>query len=226
MSPEFSIIIPVYNEETVINNTIERLYKGQQGECFELIIVDGKGGTTLDVLQRGGVKGLRSAKGRARQMNRGAKEACGETLLFLHADTALPTGALAMVRATLGDSRVKAGAFDLRIDSTHPMLKIISTISSLRSRLTREPYGDQAIFIRAAYFRELGGFSDLPLMEDVDLMHRIKRDKGRITIIPQPVSTSARRWEREGIFYCTLRNWTLITLYKLGVSPARLCRFY
>lgn len=226
MSPEFSIIMPVYNEEAIINETVERLYKGQQGDSFELIIVDGNGGNTLNALQRGGVKRLLSAKGRACQMNRGAEEACGETLLFLHADTILPAGALTMIRGALRDQRVRAGAFDLHIDSSRPMLKVISLISSLRSRITREPYGDQAIFIRADYFRQLGGYKELPLMEDVDLMHRVKRDRQRLSIIPHPVTTSARRWEREGILFCTLRNWTLITLYKMGVRPERLCQYY
>lgn len=226
MSPEFSIIMPVYNEETVINETVEGLYRGLQGESFELLVVDGNGGSTLDVLQRGGVKRLLSAKGRGCQMNRGAEEAGGETLLFLHVDTLLPAGALTMIRAALRDKRVQAGAFDLHIDSSRPMLKVISTISSLRSRITREPYGDQAIFIRADYFRRLGGYKELPLMEDVDLMHRIKRDRQRVSIIPHPVATSARRWEREGVLYCTLRNWTLIILFKLGVSPERLCQYY
>lgn len=226
MNPEFSIIIPVYNEEAVINDAVDRLYEGQQGESFELLVVDGNGGGTLRALQRAGVRGLLSAKGRACQMNRGAAEARGQILLFLHADTTLPPGALALIKAALQDDKVKAGAFNLRIDSAHTLLKIISFVSSLRSRLTREPYGDQAIFIRADYFSELGGYKELPLMEDVDLMHRIKQDRQRLNIITQPVSTSARRWESEGILYCTLRNWTLITLYKLGISPETLCHFY
>jgi GT2 family glycosyltransferase len=97
---------------------------------------------------------------------------------------------------------------------------------SLRSRLTRIPYGDQTIFIKKTVYQELGGFRDIPLMEDVDLMRRLKRAGGRIVILPQKAVTSPRRWQKEGIVYCTLRNWFLIVLYLFGVPPQRLARFY
>jgi hypothetical protein len=99
-------------------------------------------------------------------------------------------------------------------------------VANLRSRLTRIPYGDQAIFIRASYFRSIGGFKEIPIMEDVDLMRRIKRKGWRIVIFQEPVITSARRWEKEGLLFGTLRNWFLMTLFLCGVSPERLARFY
>ena len=124
------------------------------------------------------------------------------------------------------DEGCVGGAFDLRIDSRRIVFRVIETIASLRSRLTRIPYGDQAMFIRASYFRTLGGFKEIPIMEDVDLMQRIKRNGKRIAIFREPVITSARRWEREGPGFGTLRNWFLMALYLCGVAPERLARFY
>jgi hypothetical protein len=103
---------------------------------------------------------------------------------------------------------------------------VIGTLSSFRSRLSRIPFGDQALFIRKEYFNRIGGYKEIPLMEDVELMRRIKRTGDKIWIIPERVMTSARRWEREGVIYCTFRNWTLQILYLLGVSPDKLARFY
>jgi GT2 family glycosyltransferase len=99
-------------------------------------------------------------------------------------------------------------------------------VANWRSRLSRVPYGDQAIFIRATYFEAIGGFREIPIMEDVDLMRRIKRKGGKIVILREPVLTSARRWEQEGLIYGTLRNWLLILLYLCGVAPQRLAPFY
>jgi len=165
-------------------------------------------------------------RGRARQMNKGAVHAGGKILLFLHADTLLPEGALQRISALMEKGAVVAGAFELGIDSARPVFRIIEKAASLRSRILRIPYGDQAIFIRKDYFRALGGFREIPLMEDVELMRRIKKAGDRISIIPEKVKTSPRRWEKEGILFCTLRNWTLISLYFLGVSPERLAKFY
>lgn len=225
--PDISIVIPVYNEETVINDALERLYREQAGLSFELIVVDGNGGGTLRVIEREDVRQIHSPPGRGCQMNRGAEAASGEILLFLHADTRLPPGALILIKSTLDSVPCKAGAFDLAINSDKMIFKIIARLSSLRSRLTREPYGDQAIFIKRGYFlEELGGYKEMPLMEDVELMRRIKRGGSTIHIISQTVSTSPRRWLKEGVLRCTLRNWVLITLYNLGVSPVKLADFY
>lgn len=159
-------------------------------------------------------------------MNAGAQRASGDLLLFLHADTILPPGGIRTLLETMGPSGRVGGAFDLDIASNRPALRLIARMGSLRSRVTRIPYGDQGIFIRRAAFQALGGFSDIPLMEDVDLMRRIKRRGWPILILPLRVRTSPRRWEREGIVYGTLRNWTLILLYLTGVSPDRLARYY
>jgi hypothetical protein len=147
-------------------------------------------------------------------------------LVFLHADSRLPPAAFSLIAGALDDPKVVGGAFDLAIDSGGFAFRLIERAASLRSRLTRIPYGDQAIFLRRGYFHEIGRYRDIPLMEDVDLMRRIRRRGDRICILSERVLTSARRWQKEGALYCTLRNWTIFTLYTLGVSPERLVRFY
>jgi hypothetical protein len=118
------------------------------------------------------------------------------------------------------------GAFDLEIKSKKRIFRLIERAASIRSRLTRIPYGDQAIFLKKSFFDQIGGFKDIPIMEDVELMQRVKKAGQKIKFIPRKVWTAARRWEKEGIVYCTLRNWILISLYMFGVSPEKLNKFY
>jgi len=225
--PEFSIIIPVVNEEGIINSAIEHLGTLHAAASIEIIVVDGDGeGKTIGVIQNRNVKTAVGEKSRGNQMNRGAAMAQGDIVIFLHADTRLPPDAFALMEAALSDPACLAGAFDLAIASGRPIYRLIAKIASFRSRLTRIPYGDQAFFFRRVYFQAIGGFANIPLMEDVEIMGRIKKQGRRIVIINRSVSTSARRWEKEGVLLCTLRNWLLISLYFSGVSPERLSRFY
>jgi hypothetical protein len=124
------------------------------------------------------------------------------------------------------DSSCIAGAFDLAVDSERPAFRLIEKAASIRSRLTRIPYGDQSVFMRKRDFQDLGGFRDIPIMEDVEIMQRIKKRKGKICILRKAVRTSPRRWEKEGIVYTTLRNWLILFLYLFGVRPEKLIRFY
>jgi len=227
MTPTFSIIIPVWKEESVILRTIEHIHGLQSADSAEIIVVDGDpGGKTMEIARRGGVKTAISNRGRGNQMNRGAALAVGNILIFLHADTRLPNDALGLIDNVMWDESHMAGAFDLAIDSKKTIFRLIEKAASLRSRLTRIPYGDQAVFMRKAVFNKLGGFKNIPVMEDVEIMQRIKKRKGKIHIIDRAVSTSARRWEKEGIVYTTLRNWLLVTFYLIGVKPEKLVRFY
>jgi GT2 family glycosyltransferase len=159
-------------------------------------------------------------------MNKGIRLARGSIVLFLHADTFLPNSALKQVAAAAHAKGIVGGAFDLGIDSDRSRFRIIETVASYRSRLTLVPYGDQAIFFRRNYIEKIGGFKNIPLMEDVELMRRVKRLGGRICILSSKVKTSPRRWQKEGVIYCSLRNWLLIILYSWGVSAERLVRFY
>jgi rSAM/selenodomain-associated transferase 2 len=222
-----SVIIPVFCEQSVINRTIEAVRCRRGGDSTEIIVVDGQTeGETIAAIRDAAVQKVFSEKGRSRQLNRGAATATGDVLLFLHADTVLPPAAFELITGAMGDEGCVGGAFDLRIDSRRAAFRVIETVASLRSRLTRIPYGDQAIFIRTSCFRTLGGFREIPILEDVDLMRRIKRKGGRIVIFREPVITSARRWEKEGLVFGTIRNWFLMILYLFGVEPERLARFY
>lgn len=227
MGASFSVIIPVLHEEAAIGGAVERIRALARAHATEIIVVDGDpDGGTLRVIPDGVVRKVLSARGRGSQLNRGAKAASGEILLFHHADTILPPDAFDRIAKLLSDRAIAGGAFDLRIDSPHPVFRLIERVASLRSRLTRIPYGDQAIFLRRDCFRILGGFREIPLMEDVDLMRRLRKSGRRIAILDECVVTSARRWETEGAIYVTLRNWFLVTLFLLGVDAGRLVRWY
>jgi rSAM/selenodomain-associated transferase 2 len=226
-SIKFSIIVPVFHEGERINDLMDHLYQLDMTENCEIIIVDGATEKdTLKTIHTNRVIKVSSEKGRAEQMNAGASMAKGEILIFLHADTELPTLAFKKIRAVMEQGGYVAGAFDLGIKSDKLIFKIIACFASLRSRLNRIPYGDQAIFIQREYFNEIGGYQEIPLMEDVELMKRIKKSGNKIWIFYDRVTTSPRRWKREGVIYCILRNWTLQALYALGISPHKLVRFY
>jgi rSAM/selenodomain-associated transferase 2 len=227
LTKRFSIILPVLNERDIINPLLDHLESLEGSENCEFIVADGSpDGGTIEAVTRWGTQCVKSPPGRASQMNAGAATARGEILIFLHADTRLPRQALERIDQIMTPRTLIGGAFDLRVDTERPMLKTIARIASLRSRLTRIPYGDQAIFVRRDYFHQMGGYPVIPLMEDVALMRRIKRAGGRIGFIPEPVITSARRWEQEGILYTTVRNWFLLSAYILGVAPEKLAKYY
>lgn len=227
MPPKFSIILPVLNEAAIIGATVDHLLALERSDQCERIVVDGApDGGTLKAITGRAVCCIASPRGRGCQMNAGAAAATGEILIFLHADTRLPPRALALIDRMMTEGTLIGGAFDLRIGSERRILKLIARVASVRSRVTRIPYGDQAIFLRRGYFNQVGRYPEIPLMEEVALMQRIKKAGGRIGFIADPVITSARRWEEEGVLYGTLRNWILLSAYLLGVSPEKLARYY
>jgi rSAM/selenodomain-associated transferase 2 len=211
----------------MINSLIDHIHCLACGYGHEIIVVDGSPAKdTIGAIRRKGVITLSSEKGRARQMNTGASLARGEILIFLHADTELPARAFARIDSVMKGNRYVAGAFSLGIRSEEIFLTSLARLASLRCRVTRIPYGDQAIFLKGDYFRRIGGYRALPLMEDVELMRRIKRRGDKICILPDHVMTSARRWEEEGFVFAVVRNTILFALFILGVSSERLARFY
>jgi rSAM/selenodomain-associated transferase 2 len=223
MVMRISVIVPVFNEEKSIAATLMEL------QCLnpeEMILVDGGSSDgTPEICQRFGVELYRSRPGRARQMNFGAQRASGDVLLFLHADSRLPPSAFDDIRAGLQDQKILGGRFDLQLDNPRPLFKLIGFMISLRSRLSKVGTGDQAIFVRREIFVELGGYPDIPLMEDVALSRALKR-RGAVACLRSRVVSSARRWEMDGIWRTILKMWTLKTLYLLGISPVRLKRYY
>lgn len=219
-----SIIIPTLNEATQIATT---LHHAQTADCVEIIIVDaGSQDKTVECAQNLGVRVFVAPQpGRAAQMNFGATQATGEILLFLHTDTRLPLGYDVLIREALANSDVVAGAFLLAIDGTQPGLRWVEKMVSWRSRFWQFPYGDQALFLTAQTFKDLGGFPDLPIMEDFEFIRSLKR-QGKIAIAPAAVLTSARRWQKLGILRTTLINQLIVLGYFLGISPQKLRYWY
>lgn len=223
VNARISIIIPVLNEAQNIEGAIAST---QPSTNIEVIVVDGGSqDDTYKIADNLNVIILSSLPGRAVQMNKGAMFAKGDILLFLHADTRLPSGFDVMIRISLQETGTVAGAFALRIDAEVASLRLVEWGVNMRSRFWQMPYGDQAIFLTKDIFNKIGNFPELPFMEDFEIMRRLKRI-GRITIIPVPVITSARRWLQKGICKTTLINQIVIIAYLLGVPPQRLVRWY
>lgn len=216
-----SIIIPTLNEEDNLEHTLKSV--GQDGE---LIVVDaGSHDSTIKIASRFTEKIILSERGRGSQMDRGAREAKGDVLLFLHADTKLPEDWKNQLTGILKDNAVIGGGFGLKIDSKKLSFRLIEAMVNIRSRYLGLIYGDQAIFARRDAFFAAGGFMGLPLMEDVDFIKRLK-GKGKVVLLDADVFTSSRHWEKKGILMTTLRNWIFLGFYYLGVSPEKLYKWY
>lgn len=220
-----SIIIPVLDEAPSLPALLAHL--APLRDHAEVIVVDGGStdGSAEAARALGWPRVLAAPRGRGRQMNAGAAAAAGETLLFLHADTSLPPGALEEIGGALADPQVVGGRFDVRLDNPRPIYRAVELLMNLRSRWTGIWTGDQAIFVRRTVFQRLGGYADIPLMEDVEFSRRLKR-AGRRVCLHSRVLASARKWEREGPLRTIALMWALRFLYMLGASPARLHRWY
>jgi rSAM/selenodomain-associated transferase 2/rSAM/selenodomain-associated transferase 1 len=218
-----SIIIPALNEAAAIARTLSQL---EGIGNLEVIVVDGGSiDATAELARSRGAKVIQAPPGKAVQMNTGAKAAAGDILVFLHADTLLPEDFNHQIVSALNQNGVAAGAFRLTINSTRAGIRIIERMANLRSRLLQLPYGDQALFMRKVIFEEIGGFPDLPIMEDFILVRRLKH-KGKIIMVPAAVATSPRRWLHMGILKTWLINQLIIIAYYLGIPPERLNRWY
>lgn len=218
-----SIIIPTRNEADSIGRLLPELLAVPG---VELLVVDG-GSTdnTVDIAKSLGAQVLSSSPGKAKQMNAGAEAAHGSILLFLHCDTKLAPGFVEQVGDALNQPEISAGAFQLSIDSKGFGLRVIEWLVNFRSKILQMPYGDQGIFVTTDMFFSVGEFPHQPIMEDFELMRRL-RGRGKIKILPLHATTSARRWKKLGIMRTTVINQAIILGYLLGVNPEKLAEWY
>ncbi|MBM3847879.1 MAG: glycosyltransferase [Verrucomicrobia bacterium] len=218
-----SVIIPALNEEASIGRTVR---SARSAEDIEVIVVDG-GSTdsTANEARSAGAVVVESGKGRARQMNAGAQRATGETLVFLHADTVLTEGWRGEVDTVLSTPGVSGGAFQFKLADSFAGSRFLEWGVRVRSGAFSRPYGDQALFLRKRLFCELGGYADLPIMEDYEFCRRLRRS-GRLVMARASAITSGRRWQRLGVLRTTLINSVVIIGFHLGFSPARLAELY
>jgi len=220
-----SIIMPVLNEAAGIAETLQALAP-YRARGVEVVIVDGgSGDATVAQATPLADQVVSAAHGRGPQMNAGATCACGEVLLFLHADTRLPTDADRIVLAALAWSGRDWGRFDVKISGRSALLPVIAMFMNLRSRLTGIATGDQAMFVRRQAFEEVGGFPNTALMEDIALSKQLKR-RGRPICIGFKAITSGRRWDQNGAILTMVTMWGLRLAYYLGAHPRLLARFY
>ncbi len=218
-----SIIIPALNEACSISRTIQQAQKAANGE---IIVIDGGSrDATRDIAGSKGVKVRQSEAGRAVQMNCGVREARGDILLFLHADTLLPDNFQPQILQIMKRSDTVAGAFRFAIDLPGVAARLVEFFTNLRSRLWQLPYGDQAIFVRRADFNKIGGYPEEPILEDVLLIKKLQK-LGKIKIAETSVITSGRRWQEVGIFKTTLINQKIMLGYLFGLSPKLLKGWY
>lgn len=220
--PRLSVIVPALNEEEFLYETLSSL-----GERPDIEIIVADGGSTDHTCAIAGVCGariVRSAQGRAIQMNAGAAVASGDVLVFLHADTRLPFGFFQQIASCLDVAGVSAGAFRFAVDDARLALRLIEAGANWRSTWLQFPFGDQAIFLRRETFQQAGGFRDLPAMEDYDLVQRLRK-VGRIVIASSAVITSARRWLTRGVWRTTFDHLLMILGWNFGRSPHRLARW-
>jgi rSAM/selenodomain-associated transferase 2 len=223
-APFLSVIIPALNEAAGIVSQLEAL-QALRRQGAELILVDGGSTDNTSELARPLVDQLIACvRGRAVQMNAGARSSGGDALLFLHADTLLPTSAHDCLRAAI-DAGAVWGRFDIRIAGAHRMLRVVARMMNWRSRLTGIATGDQAIFVRRSTFEEIGGYPELPLMEDIALSARLKRIAAP-ACLQECVITSGRRWEKHGVMRTILLMWRLRAAYFLGAAPEKLAARY
>lgn len=235
-SVPISIVVPMLNEAAALPALLGHL-AGWRARGCEVVLVDGgSDDDSLAVARAAGFKVIATGRGRARQMNAGARSCSGAILLFLHADTRLPEAADARVRTALaGECPAPAlrtaaatpawGRFDVHIEGRPRMLRVVAALMNLRSRLTGIATGDQAIFVRRDVFAAVGGFPEQPLMEDIELSRRLLR-VSRPACLRARVTTSGRRWEQRGVWRTIVLMWRLRWAYWRGVPPERLAEAY
>jgi len=221
-NPSISIVIPIYNEEKVLPQALLEL---KNLDVEQIIFVDGGSTDKSRVLiQEAGYHCLLSRAGRAKQMNFGSNDSRSDIILYLHIDTSLYSSNISSIRKSYNDG-ASSGRFNVKLYSSALTYCSISYFINLRSRLSKVSTGDQAIFVRRDLFEEIGGYADIPLMEDVELSKRLRK-VGKVACLTDHVVTSSRRWEENGVFTTVYLMWKLRFLYWLGITPEKLSKMY
>jgi len=217
-----SIIIPILNEAKILEKTLSRLHPELANH--ELIIVDGGSSDASVCIAEKYGRVLISGHGRAKQLNAGAAAATGDIFLFLHADIWLEPGALSAMEHAISSGYV-GGGFRQKIDGKNLLYRAIEMAANLRGEYLKVFYGDSGIFLARSDFQKIGGFPDVPILEEMGFSKKL-RSLGKTTLVNPCIHLSARRWEANGIVRTTLNNWFITSLYFLGVSPEKLARLY
>lgn len=223
--PQTTVIIPTYNEAEHITRTISAVQSNSHTPV-EVIVADGfSSDATVRLARRAGAQTIRVHGGRAAQMNAAVTKARTQRLLFLHADTLVSSAFDTEIAHILNKPGVIAGAFRLVIDSSNPALRVIERVANWRASLLKRPYGDQGLFFTRKAFADIGGFPQLPILEDYEIVRRVGK-VGRLEISQIPIYTSARRWETLGVIQTSILNQMIIVGYHCGVSVERLRKWY
>ena len=221
-----SVVIPTLNGGRTLARTLAALVPGAvDGLVKEVVVADG-GSTddTLAIAEAAGCRTIAAERGRGTQLAAGAAAACGDWLLFLHADTVLDEGWESEVAAFMSGDVERAATFRYALDDTRLRARVLETVVALRCAAIALPYGDQGLIISRRFYARIGGFGAMPLMEDVDIVRRIGR--GRLTVLRHAAVTSAERYRREGFARRALRNLACVTMFYLHVPPKVILRFY
>ena len=223
-SPDLSIgiVVPVYNEAGILADALGRLRDQLEGDSI-IVIDGGSRDDSASVARRYFHTVILPEANRGAQLNHGARCIASDVLLFLHADSRLPAGFQTMIRRSLADPQVVGGCFRLEFDAPRAFLRFYSWCTRFPGRFLH--FGDQAFFVRREVFEEIGGYRDIPLLEDVDFLRRVLQC-GTFALLPMPVVTSARRFLEHGTVRQMLWNIGIVALFELGVSAERLARFY
>lgn len=218
-----SVIIPTLNEAAHLRSTLLRL---ESQDVHEIIVADGGSrDETIAIAEAMHAKVVQTKPARPVQLNAGADIATGDVLLFLHGDTLLPAEGIVAVRNAITNTACVGGAFRLRTDLRRFSMWLVEAAINVRSRAFKWPYGDQGLFVRREVFEQLEGFRNLPIMEDLDFVSRLRR-MGRLQILKQHVTTSGRRWAANGVWRTTLVNWTATAMHLFGRPHENIRGFY
>lgn len=222
-----SVIVPTFNAARTLARTLDALAPQRPDLIKEVVVADGgSDDETIAIAENYGCRVVHANKGRGTQLRCGASAATQEWLLFLHADTRMCANWASAVSQFVGCAQTEpsAGVFRLNLDDERRRARLLELLVAMRTRIFAMPYGDQGLFISREFYEEVGGFSDIPLMEDVDIIRRI--GKRRLTILPADVVTSADRYRRDGYLRRSVRNLVCLGLYFLGVAPAQIAKLY